>query len=395
MSDMQQSGGGPLSTNEQQQLSELESIVAAGLQTFVQVGASLATIRDSRLYRAEYATFESYCDERWGLGRVRAYQIIDAAAAAQNVQDFTQNQPAPAVESHAAALARLPSPDMQREAWQEATRRAQEAGKRLTAAQVRSVVEGMLPSQSSQPDSNGTAQSAGSDVKNFLQEDPQPEQLPAAPDDDDLGRLLDELAAGQPDMDSLLDELAAGQPDMDSLLDELAAGQPDMDSLLSALDNSPDDILTDMADETADALPQQPVDTATPMELASLRGQIEALQGENERLRSERESLFQNGERVTFELARARAELRAARQETDNLHRANAEELKQASETIARLDDELQAARAMPGEARAILEEYRQAVSKAQQYKPASTRGEAVSPLLRCIERIAMLLQVR
>jgi septal ring factor EnvC (AmiA/AmiB activator) len=90
------------------------------------------------------------------------------------------------------------------------------------------------------------------------------------------------------------------------------------------------------------------------------------------------------------------------------------DELQQANETIARLqaqiamlqgendrlkedaaraEAELQAAREVQGNARAILEEYREAVHRAGQYKPTSTRGEAVSPLLRCIERVWLLLQ--
>jgi predicted nucleic acid-binding Zn-ribbon protein len=268
--------------------------------------------------------------------------------------------------------------------------------------------------------------------------DPQPEQPPAALDDDELGSLLAELSPSQADIDSLL----ADMPNPDDILAELAdetADEPQRreppapgymrvrivtgsyedaqqakDLLLQTLGSgkytepreasqpkyadsyrvySREDVQIARAAQPVDEQPQQPAHTATPMEIASLRGQIEALQGENERLQAERETLFQNGERVTSELARARAELRAAKQEVDNLHRANAEEMKQATETIARLDNELQTARAMPGEARAILEEYRQAVSKAQQYKPSSTRGEAVSPLLRCIERVWLLLQ--
>jgi hypothetical protein len=40
---------------------------------------ALAEIRDNRLYRAEYKTFEEYCKSKWGWKRQRAYELIDAA----------------------------------------------------------------------------------------------------------------------------------------------------------------------------------------------------------------------------------------------------------------------------------------------------------------------------
>ncbi|NJL33923.1 MAG: hypothetical protein HC893_08760 [Chloroflexaceae bacterium] len=40
-----------------------------------------------------------------------------------------------------------------------------------------------------------------------------------------------------------------------------------------------------------------------------------------------------------------------------------------------------------------ILEEYRGQITQAQGYKPHSDRGEAVSPLLRALERILVEVQ--
>jgi hypothetical protein len=117
---------------------------------------------------------------------------------------------------------------------------------------------------------------------------------------------------------------------------------------------------------------QQPVDTATPIELAALLSELQEA-------RTRADSM--------------QAELRQARKEIDNLHRANEAEVQEAQQEIARLQNELLEARGLAGQARAIFEEYRQPVSRAQQYKPTSARGEAVSPLLRCIERVWLLLQ--
>jgi hypothetical protein len=40
-----------------------------------------------------------------------------------------------------------------------------------------------------------------------------------------------------------------------------------------------------------------------------------------------------------------------------------------------------------------ILEEYQEHITRAQNYKPTSDRGEAVSPLLRALERVWLELQ--
>jgi hypothetical protein len=134
-----------LSDSEQQALDHYERVIERGLKTFVEVGAALAHVRDLRLYRVDYPTFEAYCDDRWGLARNRAYQLIDAAGVAQNVQNFGQN--APNIESHAAALARLKDPDQQRQAWAVALQRAKEMGKRITAALVEAVVREVQPTE--------------------------------------------------------------------------------------------------------------------------------------------------------------------------------------------------------------------------------------------------------
>lgn len=49
------------------------------IATFVEVGEALLRIRDGRLYRDSYATFEDYCRDRWGFGERRGRQLIEAA----------------------------------------------------------------------------------------------------------------------------------------------------------------------------------------------------------------------------------------------------------------------------------------------------------------------------
>ena len=72
-----------LAPNEQFRLEQCEKIIERGLNTFVEVGRALTEIRDSKLYRISYKTFEAYCKERWEIGRSRAYELIDHAKVAE------------------------------------------------------------------------------------------------------------------------------------------------------------------------------------------------------------------------------------------------------------------------------------------------------------------------
>jgi hypothetical protein len=120
-----------LTAQEGEALAELEQVIERGLTTFVDVGNALLTIRDERLYRADYATFEDYCRERWGLSRPRAYQLIDAANTVSTIVDT--GLPAPANEGQARELARVPE-EQRAEIWQQTL---DATGGRPTAAAIR------------------------------------------------------------------------------------------------------------------------------------------------------------------------------------------------------------------------------------------------------------------
>ena len=68
-----------LSTTESAELQQCERTIALGLRTFNDVGHALMTVRDGRLYRAQYQTFEAYCVQRWNFTGSRARQLVAAA----------------------------------------------------------------------------------------------------------------------------------------------------------------------------------------------------------------------------------------------------------------------------------------------------------------------------
>ena len=85
----------------------------------------LGTIRDGRLYRADHATFEEYCRERWGFARGFARNYANKViAAAEVVGNLGTTVPTlPANERQARPLASLPA-EAQPEVWREAVETA-------------------------------------------------------------------------------------------------------------------------------------------------------------------------------------------------------------------------------------------------------------------------------
>jgi hypothetical protein len=144
-----------LSTSEAGRLAELETVIERGLQTFIEVGSALMEIRNSRLYRQMYATFEEYCQERWDLRKSRIYQLMDAAEVVENLKSSTivelssGNIPLPVNEAQARPLAKL-EVELQRQAWQRAVETAPEG--RITARHVETVVRELQAAQV-EPDS--------------------------------------------------------------------------------------------------------------------------------------------------------------------------------------------------------------------------------------------------
>lgn len=103
-----------ITLDERSRLYQLEETIRQGLNTFVDVGNALLEIRDKRLYRQDYSTFEDYCNKQWNMARRTAYQLIDAAEVVENVRNCAQILPTN--ESQARPLASL-EPEEQVEAW--------------------------------------------------------------------------------------------------------------------------------------------------------------------------------------------------------------------------------------------------------------------------------------
>lgn len=109
----------PLSDQERQHLTDYEATIQRGIHAFIEVGTALYAIRDAKLYRESYKTFDAYCKDRWQLGRNYAYKLIGASQVVGNLAASPTVSVLPTKESQVRPLAALP-PEQQVEAWTEA-----------------------------------------------------------------------------------------------------------------------------------------------------------------------------------------------------------------------------------------------------------------------------------
>lgn len=118
-----------LTMGEEEVLYVAENTIRKGMTAFLEVGEALVTIRDRRLYRATHPTFEEYCKDRWGMGRSRAYQLINASEVVRVLEASVSTNvdkgqlPLPQNEAQARALQAAP-PEVRAEVWREAVERS-------------------------------------------------------------------------------------------------------------------------------------------------------------------------------------------------------------------------------------------------------------------------------
>jgi|GEM_PF-4649708 len=129
-----------LTVDESSALRRFEAVVQTGLRTFCEVGDALAAIRDGKLYRAEYSTFEGYCRTRFSMTPQHAGRLMRASEVFGNIEPI--GSVFPASEGQLRPLSALP-PDYQRLAWQNAQRAADliEPGSAPTASVIQASVE--------------------------------------------------------------------------------------------------------------------------------------------------------------------------------------------------------------------------------------------------------------
>ena len=126
----------PITLDESRRLIDLEKIIEAGQQTFVEVGIALAEIRDAGLYKADFDNFDDYCVTKWGFKRSYAYQLIESAGVAVSVSAIADIK----TESQARELAKVPQ-ERREIVIKAATAKAESSGRKLTAKDISVVAQ--------------------------------------------------------------------------------------------------------------------------------------------------------------------------------------------------------------------------------------------------------------
>jgi hypothetical protein len=137
----------PLTKIEWKRLSDLEGIIERNFKGFIAVGAALAEIREGRLYREKYHTFERYCLELWDIHKNTANQYISAskvienltAIAVKNEEEEGAPYTLPANEAQARELSKL-EPTEQVEVWKKLIEIANDTGAKITAKTIKKAV---------------------------------------------------------------------------------------------------------------------------------------------------------------------------------------------------------------------------------------------------------------
>ncbi len=152
-----------LDSKEKNRLNELEIVIKDNIQGFFKTGFALSEIKNNKLYRENFGTFEDYCSERWDMGQNYANKNIKASEVVKNlgpivsasesgtivplsVNQLNDNlsptgegfKVLPKNEAQARPLTKL-KPELQRIAWKQAIDTAPDD--KVTAAHIKKIVK--------------------------------------------------------------------------------------------------------------------------------------------------------------------------------------------------------------------------------------------------------------
>ncbi|MEW6304858.1 MAG: hypothetical protein AB1705_15390 [Verrucomicrobiota bacterium] len=166
----------PLTAEERAELARCEGVVQRGLAAMIEAGQALKRIREERLYREQFGTFEEYCHVKFGMTARRVRQIWSAGAVVHHLAVGPQSSPdgpqggapggaaicfpLPTTESQARPLVGLPAA-VQRQVWAEAVRTA--PGGKVTGAHVQAVLAGLASARRT-----GQSSPDGADLKSDI-----------------------------------------------------------------------------------------------------------------------------------------------------------------------------------------------------------------------------------
>ncbi|EIP99474.1 hypothetical protein OpiT1DRAFT_03992 [Opitutaceae bacterium TAV1] len=146
----------PLTSDERRVLRCCKKAVQAAMNNLMEAAPLLREVKEKRLYREGYASFEEFCRAEFSMDRTHAYRLIAAANVVEAIDEARSKArygqpdtgedvalgdtvlPLPTNERQARPLAQLPAAD-QPKAWKKAVNMA--GGKQPTGKQVAAAVK--------------------------------------------------------------------------------------------------------------------------------------------------------------------------------------------------------------------------------------------------------------
>jgi len=128
-----------LSESERTRYAELNVIVKDGMSIAFKMGEALREIRDSRLYREDFTTWENYCCSVMEMSKTQADRLVKGAEVLEDLTPFGVK--VPCNESQVRQLGRLKTAVLRKEAWNATIDLHSDD---ITAEKIKNVVDDML-----------------------------------------------------------------------------------------------------------------------------------------------------------------------------------------------------------------------------------------------------------
>ncbi len=88
-----------LNVVERRSLKNLERVIERGVESFLAVGSALKEIRDDKLYREEFKSFDAYVKDRWGFQKDYANKLIGSSEVKRKLNTIVSTSAAKKIEN--------------------------------------------------------------------------------------------------------------------------------------------------------------------------------------------------------------------------------------------------------------------------------------------------------
>ena len=112
---------------------QLEAVIKKSFTSFLLVGKALVEIRDRKLWRDGFTSFNAYCAEKWGFKKANANFLIQSAEVAGALSEKSANRLANSKQAR--TLGKVPAPDRER-VLEAASQQAATEGRPMTSQDI-------------------------------------------------------------------------------------------------------------------------------------------------------------------------------------------------------------------------------------------------------------------